>query len=704
MKRHPTYNHFGQVVIRTPRYSEDTLTARVFRKKNFLTDHNFLNLIRLASSDLFAASEAIKSGKEPKEKVNESLLKYFTRSCCRCTPFGGFACLSIIDIPGDNHIEPIRLGVPYLHIDFSHRIYESLEKELQDCSTYLTNDTLYEVGSSFRFWEPDNQHGFNNFALREIDKTGILNSVIQFSRLYPRSIQQLEHHLSSEWDITAEQALSYIRKLIEKNILIRANKVNSVVDNEKNIIVNSSIIANKINFDVYSFIGDHSENDFFEKVEKFRQSSSDNNILHRSQPLHHVIKADSFKPVEDGKFPETIVDDIIEAIPVFQKLTYPQVDPLSFFKMEFNKRFESQRVSILRVFDPDLGLNSFQTDPIAESWPNRITRNSTSPSTIRLSQQALFLHKKLIDNLGQNQIQLHWDEIKGLPDIANNLSPSISAFGKIILTGNQFVVGSLGFWGPSSIKPIGRFSYNKPLSKLINEVAKAESSVFPDLLAEIDCIPIAKVADIGERSKFRENKISILAPSDSLCNLPLSDLSVFIDNGKAQLYSERLKCTVLPVLSNAHNFSTSSFGIYKFLCQLIEQYYTSSIHFSWHGMENLFSHLPRICFKNIILNKEKWILESPKNNTTRKSTNFISIREWKEANHLPNLIFLVQGDNKLFVDFNNPDLVDCFISTCPPKGKIYLEEYIPCGSAVTDREGAPYSNEFIIPLIRKDYD
>ena len=73
------------------------------------------------------------------------------------------------------------------------------------------------------------------------------------------------------------------------------------------------------------------------------------------------------------------------------------------------------------------------------------------------------------------------------------------------------------------------------------------------------------------------------------------------------LWSERLRCEVIPRLTTAHNFARESLGVFRFLCTIQQAVNTRALQWGWGPLEGA-PLLPRVCRGRIVLSLARWNL------------------------------------------------------------------------------------------------
>jgi hypothetical protein len=170
---------------------------------------------------------------------------------------------------------------------------------------------------------------------------------------------------------------------------------------------------------------------------------------------------------------------------------------------------------------------------------------------------------------------------------------------------------------------------------------------------------------------------------------------------KIILRSKKYNKEILPRLTTAHNYS-KGLPIYYFLCMLQHQN-NKSLYFNWGTFFANKRFLPRVKFQNIILSPAQWrfsISDIPKQTNDSFEYYYEKIIEWKNQNKLPELVQIVEGDNKLLLDFDQKDLVQIFIKHLKTKKIILLEEFLFQKNVnhLVKRKNDFFTNEFIVCL------
>jgi thiopeptide-type bacteriocin biosynthesis protein len=238
----------------------------------------------------------------------------------------------------------------------------------------------------------------------------------------------------------------------------------------------------------------------------------------------------------------------------------------------------------------------------------------------------------------------------------------------------------------------------------VREHLRDEEALHPDVtFAELVFLPEGRVGNVLCRPVLRDYELVVMGRSGAPPSqqLPLSDLLVTVDeSGSILLYSQKLERIVLPRLTNAHGFRNPRLpAAYRFLTALQAQ---TGCTFSW-GPAASARVLPRVRIGRVVLSLAQWQLT--KAETARLSgglDGFLSMQAIRHEKGLPQWVVLVQGDNQLPVDLDNPLSVDAFMQVIKGSDGTILTELYPSPDKLvtTGPEGA-YAHEIVLPCVRK---
>jgi len=290
------------------------------------------------------------------------------------------------------------------------------------------------------------------------------------------------------------------------------------------------------------------------------------------------------------------------------------------------------------------------------------------------------------------------------------LPNTLSALVEIYMTNEGEKIYFPGLSSPAA-NYFGRCaSHDSDIETYIKEkVYKKEYEYVDDetVYAEISHFPDSRIGNILLRPSFTEYEIPLIASSllPSEKQIKLEDIVVSIRNNEIILRSLRLNKRIIPRLSTAHNYNRyENLSIYKFLCNIYNQNKKERMGIDW-GVLTSFPYLPRIIYKNLILSKATWRLNSKslKPFYTVSDAELIKmILDWRTKYKIPTSVVLRDFDNKLYINFENITLIKLFLHTVKNRGQFTLEEFIfsEKNGFVFDEEGNMFTNEFIFSFYK----
>ncbi|AIM35476.1 hypothetical protein KO02_01480 [Sphingobacterium sp. ML3W] len=665
------------------------------------------------------------NGNEGNSQTRQSLLKYWNRSCTRCTPFGTFASTSIIDIlPTETRIilDPQkRYRRSRIDMEYLFSIIESLLQTIESKRNikWYINDSLYRGTNFLRYIDWHVKNNNRTYGLNTVETTDYLDFIIELAASGLK-LDELINALKIKYDLHSEEIWEYIDELINAKILVPEigalviqptpfyllEKIIQIIpdDQGKNAIKQLLDILKKLEF--------NAEIDDYENI---------NNILRDISPdlgkVENTIQTDMFLRVENGSLNENDIGKImtqVEETMAFSK-DY-RSSTLDEFMRRFTERYEDKEVSLLHALDSDIGIGYGALSDLAIGSSDILDNLPVSYPTVEGGSESAidkFVIKKFNDflNGSDNIINIREDELKELEselDKGKSLD-STYIMGTYYLEkeqGFKFDLTSIG--GSSGANLLTRFSYGgKDFLELIKQITEKESEFIESQNAsnaEIVHLPDSRLGNILMRPSIRDFEITFLgnSTSDESIKIKLSDLYVSVRNGTVFLKSKKHNRYIVPKLTSAHNYQYKSLPFYKFLCDLQQQNRSIPIVWDWAILSDN-RYLPRVEYKNLILAKARWkiIFEDIfVGRSTFPEVNVQKLKDFIVTANIPKKTLLVEGDNTLLLDFETEDCIDILLKQLNTKKQVILCEYLSTveNSIVKDNRTFYYNNEVIIPI------
>lgn len=683
--------------------------------KQTISSNEFKKAIYFASSVLYEELKKLEFGElkeKEKEKVKCSLFKYLARMSTRCTPFASFAAVAMGEMSDITNLKISSDRIKsHIRLDMSPMIM--LCGILQDRNverlSYRLNPTLIEYKNIVRYIYRSLGISDSFFKIHEIKKTSILSWILRHTRCGYITWMRLLNLVIENFEISKDEASTYIKSLIKGQILVSDCEPYVCGPDMLDYYTDYSKTQKLVTSDVFVSLQDAikriNNTDDIDAIQSLYNSVS--KILKSEKidvPKKYLFQVDS--SYINGKFSlsASIKKDLMECFHFLNYHTYSYENRnLTNFKQRFVRRYENQTIPLMEALDPNMGIGYVvERDHVT----NRLLDRLQFPIIGKdLNQVTLTpLTKLLLEKLSKHDLMSH-DEIQlydgiNINSVISNMPLSMSAMFRLLKSNHDYIIDGLHFSGSSAANLLARFGYcDASIDCLIKEITKEEQdSVSDAILAEISYIPGMRTANILHRQQIRDYEILINANSllDGEHIIPVSDMYVAIKNGQIVLYSHKLGRRIIPRLTTAHNYANNPSPVYRFLCDLQNQSLKASVSFSWGGIENMYAHLPRVKYKNIILSREQWIVDT---NLFKKvdKCDLTLFKTWVYENKLPRFIQLVWGDNVLPIDLSSDLSVATFFSEIRNKEKILLQEFLPGAFDATDNR----VYEIIIPLIKR---
>jgi len=698
------YKVFDSFVFRIPTFSINKYYGSSINE--ITKDKVFREAIFLASPQLYKKIEKNDEEEFGKEliKFQISIKKYYARMCFRSTPFGIFAGCGIGKINSISEIEPLSASEYYtstrLDMDCLSKLSETISNldVVKQKIKFYPNSSIYNVGSSIHYTEFTYKKLKRKYTLASAECPIHLKRVLDFAEK-GRTINELADLLVDR-DISLDEAMEYVHELIDNQILVSE--------------MEPSITGNDLLMQLIDRLkGLQGVSAVLEKLMLIKDllHKIDNKPIGHSIPVYKKIKyelfeinselnekyllqSDLYVKAKKASISENLVADIIKAIRVLNKLTPKnETSLLSKILKDFYEKFENEQVPLLDALDSEIGCNFGNNDdgdlaPLLNAlhFQNTYPEINTS-KTWPIDVIMLNKYEKYLKEPERNEIVISDKDLSGLSENWEDLPDTFSAKVQIIRSdkspaGSLISISEAG--GTSAANSLARFCFlNTGICKFVKEIVDIEKTLKAnEILAEIVHIPESRVGNVLLRPKLREYEIPYIAKAavENDYKIPLTDLFLSTPNGKYfQLYSKRLRKNIIPRLTCAHNYMGNSLPLYKFLCLLQAQGRRVALYFKWGDMLSNRAFLPRVRYGNIILSPSHW-------NITQKEINHIpdimhnaffeKVSQFRKEKMIPDKMLLVEGDNKLFIDFTDLLSVQMLFSEIKKGKNITIQEFL----------------------------
>lgn len=692
---------------------------------------HFKMALLYASKNFFYEIEKTLKSKSISEKLFYSYLKYYLRYCSRSTPFGLFSTYGICEANNTKNHFSIQIEESNVKIrvnpNYIYRLCTEISKNKnlwKYCFLY-PNQTIYHIDNEIRYNELSIDDEKFNYRLSSFSNNEILNYILSLTN---RGINFGNLCIKIKEEGYDEQEVQdYINQLIENNVLLIdvfpspatnkyldgfLKKLTKIKENDEIINVDGKKTTIKKIINEVSELRDYLYNeqkkcdDEVERIESLLIKNSEKIDLTSYRKAKANINFKELYHVQNTLMSLYFLNSRRkEKDPVLQK-----------FVQEFKDKYGESELPLLHVIDPELGIFNDRINSISTPILEGITFSKPRTREYKFTGVDDFLFDKYQNALifDKKEIIITKEECLSFKtSIAPILSQTLSCNISFFRDKNDVVNTVLhGAYGSSSINNMGRFSFgSEELQGLAEDIVRKEYSNTNNLIeyGEIVDLPITNHGNLVVRENYLHNEILINIPTVSnneKKKINLSDISVSIKNDDVILKNVKTNKIVIPRLSNSHNFQLQNLShIYRFL-SLIQLQWDNSIKFSWGFIESFAKYTPRVRIEKIIVKEASWSFN--KNDLfflkSKEKDIYSDFKRFKREWNIPDKVFLVEGDQKLFFNFSSKIFVDLFVDTVSRKSTVAIIEDIQKGnnSLVFDKNQKKYYSELIVPIILRE--
>ena len=718
------YDILPDIIVRTPKNSFEFITELYNNRKSSAL---FQEALKISSSDLYQkySQYPILQEKE-KERVLLSIFKYVSRMSTRCTPFGLFAGCGLGKFAEETKL---RISSQYsrktrLDMDFLCSLSRFLSNipSLKYKLKYYSNNSLYEIGTEYRFINYQNINNRKEFQISSVNKTSYLKIILGLAAngCY---IDELLNAIS-QLSVSKEEALNYIDDLIEsQNLFSELEPKVSGCDYFERII--SVLERTDIHFQplnelksIKSLIK-HIDSFSSSPIEAYKEIEKIIAQIGIPYNKNRLFQVDIINFFDDNRISFRIQDELKSSIRFLNKICNKgKNENLIKFRQEFEKRFESEEIPLALALDPEIGIG-YPISNIQKDTSNLLLdgfcciQNSKINYKNEFDNIQLFILDKILNKeFKDNEIILKDSDTKDLHEDWNNFPDSFSAFFCIINDESKKTNLFLRFAGNTSAgNLLTRFAHaDKKINSLVKRIASNEKELHPEaILAEVTHLPNDRMGNVMSQPQIRTNEISLLCHSNLNKNdiIPISDIMISIKNERIILRSKKKNKLVIPYITNSFNYTSSTIPIYRFLGDLQKQGKQVALELNVEKLLEILPSIPRIRYKSTILSLATWKIEVKEIKHWLEIIDDTELKEltnqWRKDKMIPLHSLLADYDNELFIDWNNIISIRAFLSTIKTRKDFLIKEFlfVDRDLIIKDEKGLGYLNECIVSFQKK---
>jgi thiopeptide-type bacteriocin biosynthesis protein len=720
-------------VIRTPRIPVSQLLSLHNDREstralilNWLKQEEVIEALYLATPSLLERIGYWKNKPDsPKSrKVEQTLLKYMIRMSSRPTPFGLFSGIHLGQVSSRTNLlshtlehdgRKTRLDMFYLFA-----IKEQLLKSnvRHDRLSYFPNPSHYFVAEQCRYIEVYQSKETRQYRLSAIEADEYFVFLLNEAKGGTSFNKLVNSFLINYTEANKVDVEAYVQALIDESVLLADIPIPFTGKLSNSALLNSLSNIGAIN------VVDHLSNVLHQlnKLDEVKLGKVEDykNILQRLNQVPvkadegKLFQADVYRSFETCQLNQEQVTTLINQLTLLKGLSHQSVDVFNDFITKFDERFEGQLVPLAQLLDDETGIGfSNETGYEAPLLAGlNIAKNKAKAVSSPLETTLDSLVTRAItapENKNDTVIALKSKELKkhlSRTSCDDALPASFAVMISLYEDGCENLIIKLkGCYGPSAANLLGRFCHlNVDLEKKVKDHLEKEQKHSPEVVfAEIAHMPEGRGGNVIARPHLRRYEIVFMADSslEERFQIPIHDLYVWVENHQVKLWSKRLKKQVVPRLSSAHNYSSRSLSIYKFLSMIQKQSgWTPS--FNLPSSYAQASFVPRIMLDNMVLSEKTWRIPRKELESVMDKTeiNYNKLTQLQKTYQLDDNVSYAVNDNVLQLNLKNPLMFEILLAESKSIIIVELKEVLIAQyqTPVKSNNGEYYNNELIIPL------
>ena len=680
---------FNHVIVRRPIFEQksiqnipDSTEGLIAFVQELYNNTKFREGVYIASQELYSEWEKAVKNNTLNEGLAFSILKYYIRSFSSAVPFGLF---SSHGINTDEKTEQSRYT--YLDTVVLYAFLRKISKEdLIRKSGLRLNDTIYEVGDQYRYIESILTSRNISYNISSIDRDDLTEMIISNFENKSFSYEDFRDFIFENVDHEGEESVyNYLVQLFDNKVVLSDVSVTLNQDEALDTFISflekgdteaplyQSLIRIK------NILGQINENVFNEDFSLYELIFAELDALGIAYDKSKTLCTNYIRTANLA-LPEDIQEKLVGAVDVLTEITKKsrKNKTLDDFKIEFYKKYEEREISILELFDNDIGLLYGKKEGEVEGYSDLV--DDVKFASIKDARTAL--NNDLVNEFWERLFSEKPSEI----DLKNH---DLSAFGKkVTQSGSYSLITSIAdekviiktAGGSSAVNLLARFSKgDDDVLNACNKIIEREN-IHPEevLPCEIHYISDLRGGNIMVKNVQRPYEINILTSGANGEAIPLNDIYVKLLNNKFIIFSKQKRKQIIPFFSTAFNYGNNPLPVMKFLGDLQYEYRPNGLDINFGDIKpDRVLHTPRITYGNdIVLYRETWNVFSEKISKNAKPQ-ISDLEKYIKETKIPQYVVLVShNEDRMILDTKNIFCLQLIFNEIIKNGKVQLREFI----------------------------
>ena len=709
------YKDTGSFMIRTPSLPINLLTDNLGNKTDidhtmFLFDSpqykdQFNESIFVASQDLYESMQHyIEEGTaRDTNYLMNSIYKYFSRSCSRCTPFGLFSTVAFGNITSERTSFELSSAElkrnPLIDSEWLYQVAFMYESKYLKSLRYKINESVAIQRNKAILFNCTKDSDGEKVNKKSVRYSNAFEVVLKISEDYV-SYSSIIENLKKEYPNVEENTFhTYIQSLIKEGYLISDLRPPlTIVDQFEYFICKlqeyhintSSLIEIKNKFQEYTngYI-----NNTIESVTQIFKN------MKRIYDSKNYLTIDSSFSYSQCNLNQNEIKRVNKLINLFIQFNIKEpFNNLNDYKSKFLEKYgQSRCVLLTELIDPDIGIG------FPDHYDGKTGINNLEEY---INPWIRFFERKYVESirLGQEieitdaDMGMFLTEVIDLDQLPKSME---IYFNYVKENGRDIYYLSNIFGSTYAGKTFGRFSHlMKNPEQFFEEINKnygdecqvCEFTYLPDTLKHANIIR-------NIHGSTYESSFGTTNSKDQAFILKLSDILVEFKNNKLYLKSAVNNKRIIPTSTNMFNPQLK-----PRILRLIEEFSSDGIRFynkPWKYLLEKFAYLPTIRYKNFVLEQEKWIIRISDLGLT-KHYDFAEFKnqfiKYIYSKNIPLWVEAVDSDKKLLLNLKE-DRCLSVLQKLLEKSETVVEKYHIESEHPVKLNDSSYCCELVIPLI-----
>lgn len=709
------YKDTGSFMIRTPGLPINLLTDNLGNKTDidhtmFLFDSpkykdQFNESIFVASQDLYESMQHyIEEGtaRDTNYLLN-SIYKYFSRSCSRCTPFGLFSTVAFGNITSERTSFELSSAElkrnPLIDSEWLYQVVFMYESKYLKSLRYKINESVAIQRNKAILFNCTKDSDGEKVNKKSVRYSNAFEVVLKISEDYV-SYSSIIKNLKKEYPNVEENTFhTYIQSLIKEGYLISDLRPPlTIVDQFEYFICKlqeyhintSSLIEIKNKFQEYT--NGYINNNIESVTQIFKN-------MKRIYDSKNYLTIDSSFSYSQCNLNQNEIKRVNKLINLFIQFNIKEpFNNLNDYKSKFLEKYgQSRCVPLTELIDPDIGIG------FPDHYDGKTGINNLEEY---INPWIRFFERKYVESirLGQEieitdaDMGMFLTEVIDLDQLPKSME---IYFNYVKENGRDIYYLSNIFGSTYAGKTFGRFSHlMKNPEQFFEEINKnygdecqvCEFTYLPDTLKHANIIR-------NIHGSTYESSFGTTNSKDQAFILKLSDILVEFKNNKIYLKSAVNNKRIIPTSTNMFNPQLK-----PRILRLIEEFSSDGIRFynkPWKYLLEKFAYLPTIRYKNFVLEQEKWIIRISDLGLT-KHYDFAEFKnkftKYINSKNIPLWVEAVDSDKKLLLNLKE-DRCLSVLQKLLKKSETVVEKYHIESEHPVKLNDSSYCCELVIPLI-----